>query len=112
MTFWADNIKFMKDILDSKYKKIEDALADLEEHIAELGKDPDNKKIKDLFKEAASSLELVNCDEMSALAETMFAEMPDKEKGEEKERLDTILQKQAKGKGLIADNRSKYNIGK
>ena len=29
MTFWADNIKFIKDVLDSKYKKIEDALADV-----------------------------------------------------------------------------------
>ena len=26
MTFWADNIKFIKDVLDSKYKKIEDNL--------------------------------------------------------------------------------------
>merc|ERR1711862_344494 len=84
MTYWADNIKFIKDVLDSKYKKVEDSLADLEEHVAELGKDPDNKKIKDLFKEAASCLELVNADEMAALAETMFAEMPDNEKGKEK----------------------------
>ena len=29
MTFWADNIKFIKDVLDSKYKKIEDALSDV-----------------------------------------------------------------------------------
>ena len=29
MTYWADNIKFIKDILDSKYKKIEDAVADV-----------------------------------------------------------------------------------
>lgn len=29
MTYWADNIKFIKDVLDSKYKKIEDALADV-----------------------------------------------------------------------------------
>merc|ERR1712170_71703 len=112
MTFWADNIKFIKDVLDSKYKKVEDSLADLEEHVAELGKDPDNKKIKDLFKEAASCLELVNADEMAALAETMFAEMPDNEKGKEKDRLDSILQKQEKGKALITANRQKYNIGK
>ena len=31
MTYWADNIKFIKDILDSKYKKIEDAIADVSE---------------------------------------------------------------------------------
>ena len=30
MTFWADNIKFIKDVLDSKYKKIEDALGKVE----------------------------------------------------------------------------------
>jgi hypothetical protein len=29
MTFWADNLKFIKDILDSKYKKIEDAIAEV-----------------------------------------------------------------------------------
>ena len=29
MTFWADNIKFIKDISDSKYKKIEDAIIEV-----------------------------------------------------------------------------------
>ena len=29
MTYWADNIKFIKDCLDSKYKKIEDSLLDV-----------------------------------------------------------------------------------
>ena len=29
MTFWADNIKFIKECLDSKYKKIEEGLADV-----------------------------------------------------------------------------------
>ncbi len=29
MTFWADNIKFIKDISDSKYKKIEDAILEV-----------------------------------------------------------------------------------
>lgn len=29
MTYWADNIKFIKDVLDSKYKKIEDGLVDV-----------------------------------------------------------------------------------
>jgi len=26
---WADNIKFVKDILDGKYKKIDDAVAEV-----------------------------------------------------------------------------------
>ena len=29
MTMWADNIKFVKDILDGKYKKIDDAVAEV-----------------------------------------------------------------------------------
>ena len=29
MTYWADNIKFIKDILESKYKKIDDSIADV-----------------------------------------------------------------------------------
>ena len=29
MTYWADNIKFIKDILESKYKKIDDAVTDV-----------------------------------------------------------------------------------
>merc|ERR1712001_64633 len=112
MTYWADNIKFIKDVLDSKYKKIEDSLADLEEHMAELGKDPENKKIKDLFKEAAASLELINVDEMHALAETMFADMPDSEKGKEQDRLGEVDGKRNKAMVLIQDGRGKYGIGK
>merc|ERR1711992_203117 len=112
MTYWADNIKFIKDVLDSKYKKIEDSLADLEEHMAELGKDPENKKIKDLFKEAAASLELINVDEMHALAETMFADMPDSEKGKEQDRLGEVDGKRNKAMALIQDGRGKYGIGK
>ena len=29
MTMWADNVKFVKDIVDSKYAKIETAAADV-----------------------------------------------------------------------------------
>ena len=29
MTYWADNIKFVKDLIDSKYKKIDDAIVDV-----------------------------------------------------------------------------------
>ena len=29
MAYWADNIKFVKDILDSKYKKIDEAITDV-----------------------------------------------------------------------------------
>ena len=84
----------------------------LEEHMAELGKDPENKKIKDLFKEAAASLELINIDEIHTLAETMFADMPDSEKGKEQVHLAEIDGKRNKALGLIKDGRGKYGIGK
>ena len=32
MTMWADNVKFVKDIVDSKYAKIETAAADVREN--------------------------------------------------------------------------------
>ena len=31
MTMWADNIKFVKDIIDSKYQKIDAAAAEVKE---------------------------------------------------------------------------------
>jgi len=49
MTFWADNIKFIKDIQDSKYKKIEDCIAELNEQIATLTTDKDDKKAREHF---------------------------------------------------------------
>ena len=30
MTMWADNIKFVKDIIDGKYQKIDSAAAEVE----------------------------------------------------------------------------------
>ena len=48
-----------------------------------LDKEPDNKKLKELFVESAKMLELVNMDELQTLAETMFGDMPESEKGKE-----------------------------
>merc|ERR1712083_965935 len=108
MTFWADNIKFIKDVLDSKYKKIEDALADLQEHTDGLDKDGDNKKLKDLFVEAMRSVELINMEELNTLAETMFADMPEYEKGKEQDRLKDILAKRNQAMTLITDGKKKW----
>merc|ERR1711899_243493 len=110
MTFWADNIKFIKDVLDSKYKKIEDALADLQEHTDGLDKEGDNKKLKDLFVEAMRSVELINMDELNTLAETMFADMPESEKGKEQDRLKEITGKRTQAMTLIADGKKKWKI--
>eukprot|EP00093_Oithona_nana_P007968 07968.XXX_169397_167406_1 [CDS] Oithona nana genome sequencing. len=110
MTYWADNIKFIKDCLDSKYKKIEDSLLDLQEHMEALAKEPDNKKVKELFVESAKMLELVNMDELQTLAETMFSDMPDSEKGKEADRLKEIEGKRSQCVSIIADGKKKYNI--
>jgi len=110
MTFWADNIKFIKDVLDSKYKKIEDALADLQEHTDGLDKDPDNKKLKDLFIEAKRTVELINMDELNTLAETMFADMPESEKGKETERLKEITGKRTEAMTLVEGGKTKFKI--
>jgi hypothetical protein len=110
MTFWADNIKFIKDVLDSKYKKIEDALTDLQEHTDGLDKESDNKKLKDLFVEAMRTVELINMDELNTLAETMFADMPDSEKGKEQDRLKEITGKRTQAMTLIADGKKKFKI--
>merc|ERR1711953_618411 len=110
MTFWADNIKFIKDVLDSKYKKIEDNLAELQEHSAGLEKEPENKKLKDLFLDAARMVELINMDELHTLAETMFADMPESEKGKEQDRLKEFEGKREQAMSLIGDGRKKYKI--
>merc|ERR1712168_617378 len=64
MTFWADNIKFIKDIQDSKYKKIEDCIAELNEQIATLTTDKDDKKAREHFVEASRTLEIMNMGEI------------------------------------------------
>jgi hypothetical protein len=55
---------------------------------------------------------LINIDEIHTLAETMFADMPDSEKGKEQDHLAEIDGKRTKALGLIKDGRGKYGIGK
>ena len=64
MTMWADNVKFVKDIVDSKYAKIETAAAEVnDDHVNQtnvspqiteageaLGKDATCHKSKEHFK--------------------------------------------------------------
>ena len=74
-----------------------------------LEKDPENKKLKELFIEAYKSIELVNMDEVNTLAETMFGDMPETEKGKEQDRLKDILGKRAQAVALIGDGKKKFN---
>jgi len=106
MTFWADNIKFIKDIQDSKYKKIEDAIEELNEQIQKLGEDKDNKKARELFIEASRTLEIIDVTEMETLGETMFKDMPENnEKTKEQNRLQEV-------KGAYEQARNKINEAK
>ena len=87
MTMWADNIKFVKDIIDSKYSKIDHAVADVGREdvlliidhvqIAEsseaLLKDANCAKSKEHFRFGLRTLELVQTDEIDKLLETIIS---------------------------------------
>ena len=60
--------------------------------------------------EAMRSVELINMDELNTLAETMFADMPESEKGKEQERLKEITDKRSQALALIADGKKKFKI--
>jgi len=110
MTYWADNIKFIKDIIDSKYKKIEDAIVDMEEHVKSLNEDSDNKKSRDGFIEATRAVELMSFDEVEGLAETMFKDMPEAEREKEQNRMKEYKDKFQATLSQIKDTKSKFGI--
>ena len=84
---WADNIKFVKEIIDSKYSKIDHAVAEvcgedlllINDHfqIAEsseaLLKDADCAKSKEHLRFGLRTLELVQTDEIDKLLETIIS---------------------------------------
>ena len=89
MTMWADNIKFVKDIIDSKYQKIDAASAEVRkmksiklksksasyqmtENAEALLKDPSCSKSKEHFTSAVRVLELVQTNEIEMLLETII----------------------------------------
>ncbi len=82
----------------------------LQEHLASLEKEPDCKKVQELFHEAARSIELLNMEEVNTLAETMFADMPESEKGKEQDRLKDIVGKRAQAIAIISDRKKKFKI--
>merc|ERR1712050_262831 len=80
MTMWADNVKFVKDILDSKYQKIDSAVAEFTENAEALQKDVNCNKSKEHFLTAIRTLELMQTTEIEMLLETIISEMHGKEK--------------------------------
>merc|ERR1712206_66413 len=90
MTMWADNVKFVKDILDSKYQKIDSAVHEFTESSEALQKDVTCNKSKEHFLTAIRTLELMQTTEIEMLLETIISEMSGKEKD--------MLEKEAKEK--------------
>jgi len=81
MTMWADNIKFVMDIVHSKYKKIDDSVAELTENAEILLKENDNGKAKEVFLAAGRTLELMETKEIEQLLATVLDDLTnDKEK--------------------------------
>ena len=86
MTMWADNIKFVKDIIDSKYSKIDHAVAEvcgdhvlvtighfqISESSEALLKDANCVKSKEHFRFWLRTLELVQTEEIHKLTETII----------------------------------------
>ena len=88
MTMWADNIKFVKDIIDGKYQKIDSAAAEVWTHLSKhwwqhaflrqmndnaesLLKDPACQKSREHFLSAMRVLELVQIGEIEMLLDTI-----------------------------------------
>ena len=84
---WADNIKFVKDIIDGKYQKIDSAANEaskdkslhpchihpkqMNENAETLLKDPNCQKSREHFLSARRVLELVQIGEIEMLLETI-----------------------------------------
>merc|ERR1711874_235934 len=95
MTMWADNIKFVKDIVDSKYQKIDAAVAEIAESSEALQKDATCHKSKEHFSSAVRVLELIQTAEIETLLETILSDLSGKEK--------EMLEKEKKGKFASRD---------
>jgi len=111
MTYWADNIRFIKEVQDSKYQKIEEAIDKLNEQLEILSKDETDPKAREIFHEASRTLEMASPDDLQALGETMFQDMHDcPEKEKEISRLKEVKEKLTKFVGVAGENRKKYKI--
>merc|ERR1712018_637161 len=107
----GDNIRFIKDVQDSKYEKIEEAVDKLNEQLQILEKDENDPKAREIFHEASRTLEMANPADLQALGDSMFEDMhecPEKEK--EVARLKEVQEKLNKYTGVAAENRKKFKI--
>jgi len=77
---WADNVKFVKDIIDSKYQKIDTAITELNDSIEGLQKDSSCHKSREHLNNSLRCLEMVQPAEIQTLMETIISDLSGKEK--------------------------------
>eukprot|EP00092_Neocalanus_flemingeri_P070239 GFUD01086191.1.p1 GENE.GFUD01086191.1~~GFUD01086191.1.p1 ORF type:complete len:120 (-),score=38.62 GFUD01086191.1:18-350(-) len=80
MAMWADSVKFVKDIIDTKYHKIDAAVAEITESMDALEKDPGCSKSREHFSFGLRTLELIQTEDINILLDTILSEVNGKEK--------------------------------
>merc|ERR1712083_1071897 len=80
MAIWADNIKFVKEIIDNKYSKIDNAAAEVMESLETLQKDSNCSKSREHLRFGVRTLELITPEQIEKLLETIVSDMHGKEK--------------------------------
>merc|ERR1712061_861477 len=80
MAVWADNIKFVKDIIDTKFGKIDQAVQEIEEGLSLLETDVKSSHAKEKCTFALRSLKLMQPQEIEILVETILCDLHENER--------------------------------
>merc|ERR1712223_613279 len=80
MAVWADNIKFVKDIINTKFGKIDQAVQEIEEGLSLLETDVKSSQAKEKFTFALRSLKLMQPQEIEILVETIVCDLHENER--------------------------------
>merc|ERR1712165_631336 len=80
MAVWADNIKFVKDIIDTKFGKIDQAVQMIEEGLSLLETDVKSSQAKEKYTFALRSLKLMQPQEIEILVETILCDLHENER--------------------------------
>merc|ERR1712223_380319 len=80
MAVWADNIKFVKDIIDTKFGKIDQAVQEIEEGLSLLETDVKCSQAKEKYTFALRSLKLMQPQEIEILVETILCDLHENER--------------------------------
>merc|ERR1712141_360993 len=80
MAVWADNIKFVREIIESKFNKIDNSIAEINEGAEMLENDPSSNHGKEHFTFALRNLELVQPAEIEMLLETIVGDLHENER--------------------------------